>query len=345
MMASMGATDQSQPSESTHPSGIVILSGEQTVPDELPDGLGQALDAAMQDSEADSVNFSYPFVDRESNTIVATPATADGQARIEELRAKVLSAAGGAQVGFAAQLVKHSRQFLDQAMDEVIGQQPEGLTVIAAYPDPEHNRIVAEVAKLDDAFLYRLAGTYGTAPIAVRLTEAEAGMPAARESDTSPFWGGANVNTCTTGFAWHSGTTEMMVTAGHCFSSGGSASTPAESMGTVKSGYEETWKPGTGTVYMTGQRRIEEISPSSGSILASTAPGESTAVDITRRRLRRWPASGTEVLQRATSTVPAAGCRVSSAAGRWCGAPRVTIRTAMATSPGGCGAATSAAGA
>lgn len=45
----------------------------------------------------------------------------------------------------------------------------------------------------------------------------------------------------------------MMVTAAHCFPSGGNASTPAMSMGTVASGSEESWTNGTGTVLMTGE--------------------------------------------------------------------------------------------
>jgi hypothetical protein len=253
ILAAMGAADPSQSSESRHASGIMILRGEQAVPDALPEEVAQALDAAMSASAADPINFSYPFVNQKSRTVVATVATAAGQAQAEELHATVAQAADGALVGFAVQPVQHSRQFLDQLMDEVIGRQPEGVIVIASYPEPEHNRIVAEVAKIDDAFLYRLARSYGTAAIAVRLTEADAGMPASREADTSPFWGGADVNGCTTGFAWHSGTTDMMVTAGHCFSSGGSASTPAQSMGSVRSGDEESWNSGTGTVYMTGQ--------------------------------------------------------------------------------------------
>jgi hypothetical protein len=257
IVASMSAraeADPSQPADYRHASGIMILKGEQSVPDQLADPVAQALDALMRISAKSPADFGYPFVDRQKGTVVATTASAAGVARTDELRAAVAQAGGTASVSSAVRAVAHSRQFLDQLMDAVIGKQPEGLTVVTSYPEPEHNRIVAELNLINDAFLYRLAASYGTEAVAVRRTEVDAGMPAAsREADSSPFWGGANVNGCTTGFPWHSSTVEMMVTAGHCFPSGGSASTPVESMGTVRSGYEESWNSGTGTVLMSGQ--------------------------------------------------------------------------------------------
>jgi hypothetical protein len=110
----------------------------------------------------------------------------------------------------------------------------------------------APVVPHSPAFLYRLAASYGTSGVAVRVTGTETSGPAPREADTSPFWGGASG--CTSGFAWHSGSVEMMVSAGHCYPNGYSnVSTPVQSMGSVTQSSEENWTSGTGTVLLTGQ--------------------------------------------------------------------------------------------
>lgn len=56
-------------------------------------------------------------------------------------------------------------------MDDVIGRQPEGITVIATYPDPSNNRIIAEVGSVNDTFLYRVAKQYGARALAIRLVK------------------------------------------------------------------------------------------------------------------------------------------------------------------------------
>lgn len=56
------------------------------------------------------------------------------------------------------------------------------------------------------------------------------GLSSGRQSDTSPFWGGARIvsgtNTCTSGFLAKSATTTYMSTAGHCFATGSVVKTP-----------------------------------------------------------------------------------------------------------------------
>lgn len=246
-----GATAGRTSSDTVHPSGIRILQGELAEPGPLPRNVSAALDSAMRSSAEQPAMFGYPFVSSPDEVVVAASGSRDAPA----VQAAVQAAREAAEdsVRVAVVPVSHSRKYLDQVMDDVIGLQPEGLTVKASYPDPEKNRIIAEVGTVDDAFLYRLARKFDSSSIAILVTEEQNGDPASRESDTSPFYGGANVNGCTTGFSWHSGSTEMMLTAGHCFSSGGSASTPVQSMGAVNSTSEENWDSGTGTVLMTGE--------------------------------------------------------------------------------------------
>lgn len=70
-----------------------------------------------------------------------------------------------------------------------------------------------------------------------------------RDNDTSPFWGGANIN-CTSGFSF---TNSRMISAGHCWPTpnGGSVSTPVAFMGTVL-GSNTNWTNGVGTVLFHG---------------------------------------------------------------------------------------------
>jgi streptogrisin C len=221
----------------------------------MPESVAQALDKAMRASEASPKTLSYPFVDQETKKIVVTGVTATsarGAVTANQKRSP--------QASFVAKTVPNSRQHLDLVMDKVIGRQPEGVTVIASYPDPQNNRIIAEMATLNDSFLFRVADQYGANSVAIRLVkDGNAGGPAAsREADNSGgsgFYGGAHVDPpgCTTGFSWHSGTDQMMVTAGHCFSTGGSARTPVESMGSVQACRDENWLAGTGTRYLCNQ--------------------------------------------------------------------------------------------
>lgn len=90
----------------------------------------------------------------------------------------------------------HSRAAIDAAMDDLIGRQPEGLTVIASYPDPVNNRLVLETSAPSEAFLKRVAQSYDPSMVAVRVTEGQTGGEPAlgRENDSSPFYGGATVN-------------------------------------------------------------------------------------------------------------------------------------------------------
>jgi hypothetical protein len=237
------------------PSGILLL--DTSAPDGVvvPEAAAVALSALMHASEVDPGNFAYPYFDDKTQSVVVAPVTPLGQQRAAALRTDALSAAH-TKVAIDTRVTIHSRSEIDRAMDDLIGPQAEGVNVLASYPDPVHNRLILEVSVLDDAFLARAARTYGSDLLAIREVRdpsSENGPAVGRELDASPFYGGANVNGCTSGFAWHSGTTEMMLSAGHCWPSGGSASTPAMTMGTVTSAAEENYNSGTGTVYMTGE--------------------------------------------------------------------------------------------
>ncbi|MGI5242995.1 trypsin-like peptidase domain-containing protein [Dactylosporangium sp. CA-139066] len=163
--------------------------------------------------------------------------------------------------------VKASRATFDRLRADITtltsAKLPGQEHITAVTPDGANNRLILDVDRLDDGLLDGLAARYGTELIAVRYEQpTDRGRLQARENDTSGglgFYGGANLqgtNTgsgCTSGFSWYSGTTNYMLTAGHCFHSGGGAWTPAENMGFVTPGSRENWLSGTGTQFFTGQ--------------------------------------------------------------------------------------------
>ncbi|WP_344613671.1 trypsin-like peptidase domain-containing protein [Dactylosporangium salmoneum] len=126
-------------------------------------------------------------------------------------------------------------------------------------PDSAANRLVLTVDTLDDALLDGLAKRYGSELVAVRYEpDATALSNQGRQNDTSAgpgFYGGADINSdnCTSGFSWYGGTTQYMLTAGHCFPTGGGAWVPTENMGFVTQSSRENWNSGVGTVPFSGQ--------------------------------------------------------------------------------------------
>jgi streptogrisin C len=303
-----GATTPEGGTPVVHPSGIVILEESDPDADPIPEAAAAALSEAMQQSSRDPEDFAYPFYDPAKRTVVLSPASARGRAQVgaARLAASKAAATTGEQVTVEQRAARVSRTRIDAAMDDLIGRQREGVTIIDAYPDPINSRLIVEVSALDDAFLFRAARTHGSDVLAVRLSrDAEIiGSPAVgREADNSPFYGGAHIDPrgCTSGFAWHSGSTEMMLTAGHCYPTGGSISTPTSSMGRVSSGTEENWTSGTGTVLMTGETTnrgdLAMIRISSGQSSSSRiyrgGPGSTTAANVSGK-WSRSPSQGDE---------------------------------------------------
>jgi hypothetical protein len=64
---------------------------------------------------------------------------------------------------------------------------------LAGEMDRLEDRNILEVAAIDDAFLDRAARTFEPSAIAIRVVDDTPVMPASRAYDTSPFWGGAQL--------------------------------------------------------------------------------------------------------------------------------------------------------
>lgn len=128
--------------------------------------------------------------------------------------------------------------------------------------DDEHNRVLIVVDRRSDALFSALAARYGTEIIAIRIEPNPGFRAIGRQDDVTPFYGGAAITTsthgCTTGFSFLRGSSGVMVTAGHCASTGSDVYTGANG-GTYHMGYiysfsqrDENWNNSTGTELING---------------------------------------------------------------------------------------------
>lgn len=119
--------------------------------------------------------------------------------------------------------------------------------------DPLGGSVILSVQTLTPQLAQAIVAAYGVDAVHVRISPQPDSMPASRPHDTSPYYGGdflgTPTGTCKGGFQW-SGST--MVSAGHCWPTGGNVSIDGSVIGTVTSGSRENWTNGTGTVYLTG---------------------------------------------------------------------------------------------
>jgi len=239
--------------------GLTILMHDQSkrAPKPMAEATAQRLHELHLLGMKNPSHFSYPWVDPATGEVVID-VTSDVGARLAYAFQPDKKSAAATQ---RIRPVKRSWAQLEQIRDEIVHLTTPGIVadqeaIVAIEPDGPNNRLIITVDRLSGTLLRALTAMYGTEAIAIRHDpQYQRGMPQARENDSSSggFYAGANLSGCTSGFSWYSGTTNYMVTAGHCFPSGGSASTPVEYMGWVNSGSRENWNNGTGTVFLSGQ--------------------------------------------------------------------------------------------
>ncbi|WP_344661095.1 S1 family peptidase [Catenulispora subtropica] len=247
--------------------GITVLMSRPAPAAVLTADQSAALDAAELQSENDPSDFSFPYVDRKTGTVVVTSATASGRSRMAALASRPLPSRGEADpkgglpkratpaVPRRVADVGHSRAYLQRIMDEAIGVGPLA-TVGADYPDPEQGKVVLEVTALSQAHLDDLAKRYDPAALEIVVAPRAISSTQGRWNDSSPFRGGDAVRapngSCTGGFPWHSwdGSAwhDYLLTAGHCGPRGGTVQVDSDyaTMGSMQ-GLQSSWTAGTGS--------------------------------------------------------------------------------------------------
>lgn len=269
-----------------HASGLQVHYGEYREAGKVPDSLRPALAAAEELAERMPGDFAKPWVDQAAGVVVLAVTTPQGDSVATAIRSQQTAAAIPGLTAKSGPMAGKSIDFTplsDGLRLDKIKQRPvrnsvtslrafeNALIAMANLPDFQaeniwmtridapNNRLIVTVDNLSDPLAAALVKKYGTDLVAVEVdvdeTRPQPGV--GRWADNSPFYGGSRINVpagqCTDAFSWYSGSTNMMLTAGHCTPNGGSVSTIVAAMGSVASGSRENWSTSVGTVYLTGQ--------------------------------------------------------------------------------------------
>jgi hypothetical protein len=114
--------------------------------------------------------------------------------------------------------VKYSQASLEATSDDAISADVPGKeNIVSTYVQKDRNRVVVEANAVTEAMRTALATKYGVDKIAIHLNPtAERARAMSRQNDTNPYKGGSAARSCTHGFSWNNGSTDYMLTAGHC---------------------------------------------------------------------------------------------------------------------------------
>ncbi|HEX8001282.1 MAG TPA: hypothetical protein VF519_01150 [Mycobacteriales bacterium] len=245
------------PGAGAAPAGIEVVTGPAAVPLPLPENLASALVLAEAYAAAHPDDVAHPWVDRARGVVVLPVTAAAPEAVAAPLRARLAGLSGLATTR-AARSYATLERIETAAIDLTLGDVAGAEAIVATYTDARTNRVVVQTDAAPPALLAALAARFDRDAVVVRaIPGTHRPDPQARNTDVSPFKGGANINVppggCTSGIPWRRNAGQRMLTAGHCAPAGGSVSTPSTSMGTVTNASGETWNSGTGTVPLTGQ--------------------------------------------------------------------------------------------
>jgi hypothetical protein len=253
--------------------GLTILGPARNVAAAQSTPVSREWSRAVMVAENNADDYGYPWPDDATGQLVVSVVNTRGEQSVRQWQAAGLVVTRGPKSAPAARpsvpirvrTVKFSYAQLEAIKDDAIslGQVgvPDANAIWKTGPDWENNRVLITVDRRSDALFAALAARYGTEAIAVVVDPARQTprlLSGTRAADSSPFFGGARINTplgsqvCTSGWPWVNGSQYYVMTAGHCVPNGGSVSTSAAFIGTVTATTFENWNPGIGTVLFPG---------------------------------------------------------------------------------------------
>ncbi len=218
----------------------------------------QAFSDAFDFAEMHPNDVGYPWIDPKTDALELSAASARGRENLTTFRASIAT---------PTRIRDVTRSFgeLEALKHEITTLRAQGVPdadlLFKSTPDHKNNRIVIGVTKPSATLFRALRDRYGTGAIALLVDPDGAGVStgATRQTDFSPYWGGAKIvtpsYTCSDAFSWRiSGVDgDAMLTAAHCISTGGSVSIGQQSgSGTVLSQTHENWSDVHGTQFYTG---------------------------------------------------------------------------------------------
>jgi hypothetical protein len=181
--------------QARHSSGIVLLGpiDYNAKFDPIPDPLRKAWNDAYPLAEAAYPDdFGRPWMDLTTDEVVVSAATANGfeiARRWVQSGLQVPSPKPGGpftidlprpDVSVRIQTVRHSILELQRLMDDLTELRragvPDADRIYSAGPDPEHDRIIIEIDRVNDPLLEAIAARFGVDVIAVRIDPRAAPM-------------------------------------------------------------------------------------------------------------------------------------------------------------------------
>ncbi|MBX6748233.1 MAG: hypothetical protein IRY85_00960 [Micromonosporaceae bacterium] len=267
--ARVAAADPSVGNGYRHASGLVVLPAKEIKdPSPLPEATVRLLSEARDLAESAPADFGYPWLD-ERGKVMVNVATPQGAERYSRWRPTTLAASAARGRQDVTVSIERFEQIRDDIAAQVAKHAPGFDHVLMVAPDGANNRLIVTVNSIDDRSLEILAKRYGTELVAVRYEPDRKPMTltSGRFDDRSSpggFYAGSAIrgptSGCSSAFSWRSldYTTSYMLTAGHCFDSGGLAYTAGpgwstvEFMGTVTANTRENWNIDTGTTHLVG---------------------------------------------------------------------------------------------
>lgn len=262
VLVSTGAANAVSSTGGRLPARVEVLAGVTSVVPPLPESLATAVSAANEYVATHADELAHAWVDRGTGTLVLQASSARGDALAATDLGGRVDRAVSRRITRVARSYAELERIKHAAIDLTQAGVPGADAILSTYVDAERNRVVVETNAAPAALVDALTDRFGGDAVVVEVFLGRTRISRqARNNDTSPYYGGANINVpgggCTSGFPWKRNTAHHMITAGHCAPTGGTISSPtsptATTMGTVTSGSGENFTSGTGTVYFTGQ--------------------------------------------------------------------------------------------
>lgn len=242
---------------SAHPAPAVAETSPQIVVSALPalpkipERADELIGALDQFAEGDRDSYGFVWYDHETGTVVLDVLDPTGA---ERAAASVEWPEGAVEF----RTVESSRTELSEVANKLI----EDEAVVDAYIATDANAVVVVVNAASDVPL-SVRDNQNVQVIVEVDRNLKESLPAStgRMSDDSPYYGGARTvdpggSGCSSGIPWRSGSTSMMLTAGHCTPNGGTTkSGSGATMGYVSSGSRENGAAGFGTAWLSGDNQ------------------------------------------------------------------------------------------
>ncbi len=232
---------------------VEVFAGDLSTAIETPsETVAAALSVAYQNALEHPDDLAAPYQSRD--TVVA-PYARDSGAGLAANATRGLATTRAVKVTRSlAQLERIKFEAID-----LTGGPFDTAKIHTTFIDAQRNQVIVEAPAATEELRAALAERYGQAvAIHLQVDTGSSLQDDGRANDNGNFEGGSDIRTnvggCTSGFPFASGSTEYMVTAGHCTTKSAGNSNDAHSPNGTLIGYTavDSWNNGSGSVIVSG---------------------------------------------------------------------------------------------